>query len=83
MSKQLIGQAALLAEANQMIRQHEDFIHGMEVTDVEQRNDVLIFKGEYFLDSEGLPTPKSTAVFNMFKYLSHVLSEKYRLKTPV
>jgi len=83
MTKQPIEQAALIAEANQMIRQHEDFIHGMEVTDVEQRNDVLIFKGEYFLDSQGLPTPKSTAVFNMFKYLSHVLSEKYRLKTPV
>ncbi|EHC64960.1 hypothetical protein LTSEJOH_2418, partial [Salmonella enterica subsp. enterica serovar Johannesburg str. S5-703] len=27
----------------------------------------------------GLPTPKSTAVFNMFKHLAHVLSEKYHL----
>ncbi|HAZ8455472.1 TPA: DUF2498 family protein, partial [Escherichia coli] len=25
------------------------------------------------------PTAKSTAVFNMFKHLAHVLSEKYHL----
>jgi hypothetical protein len=40
---------------------------------------VLVFSGEYFLDEQGLPTPKSTAVFNMFKYLAHALSEKYHL----
>ena len=33
----------------------------------------------YFLDEQGLPTAKSTAVFNMFKHLAHVLSEKYHL----
>ena len=49
---------------------------GIEATGVEQRNGVLVFSGEYFLDEQGLPTPKSTAVFNMFKY-AHTLSEKY------
>lgn len=79
MQTQSIDSASLLAEANKIIREHEDFIHGMAVTSVEQKNDVLIFKGEYFLDEQGLPTAKSTAVFNMFKHLSHVLSEKYYL----
>ena len=45
-----------------------------------QKNGVLVFRGEYFLNEQGLPTPKSTAVFNMFKYLAHELSEKYRLQ---
>lgn len=74
-----IDSHSLLIEANKIICEHEDYIHGIEATSVEQKNGVLVFKGEYFLDSQGLPTAKSTAVFNMFKHLAHVLSEKYHL----
>lgn len=69
----------LLQEANKIMREHEDFLKGMLATDVIQKNGILIFRGEYFLDEQGLPTAKSTAVFNMFKHLTHVLSEKYHL----
>ncbi len=65
---QPIDRASLLIEANKLIRDHEDTPAGIEATGVEQRNGVLVFSGEYFLDEQGLPTPKSTAVFNMFKY---------------
>lgn len=74
-----ITRDVLLAEANKIIREHEDYMHGMEATGVEQKGDVLVFRGEYFLDKDGIPTPKTTAVFNMFKYLAEVLSEKYHL----
>ncbi|ELY6345280.1 YciN family protein [Cronobacter muytjensii] len=77
---QPIDRASLLAQANKMIREHEDYIVGMEATDVEQKNGVLIFRGKYFMDEQGLPTAKTTAVFNMFKYLAHQLSEKYHLQ---
>ncbi|EOC1287256.1 YciN family protein [Cronobacter muytjensii] len=77
---QPIDRASLLAQANKMIREHEDYIVGMEATDVEQKNGVLIFRGEYFMDEQGLPTAKTTVVFNMFKYLAHQLSEKYHLQ---
>lgn len=77
---QLIDKQSLIIEANKVIRAHEDFMHGMEATDVEQKNGVLVFKGEYFLDEQGLPTGKSTAVFNMFKHLAHVFAEKYHLQ---
>ncbi|BCG09347.1 MULTISPECIES: YciN family protein [Buttiauxella] len=77
---QPIDKQSLLVEANKVIRAHEDFMHGMEATDVEQKNGVLVFKGEYFLDEQGLPTGKSTAVFNMFKHLAHVFAEKYHLQ---
>ncbi|CNI01016.1 protein yciN [Yersinia massiliensis] len=69
----------LLAEANEIIRQHEDYIQGMQATEVEQKGPVLVFRGEFFLDADGLPTAKTTAVFNMFKHLAHVLSAKYHL----
>ncbi|AJJ64658.1 YciN family protein [Yersinia aldovae] len=69
----------LLAEANNIIRQHEDYLHGMLATEVEQKGPVLVFRGEFFLDEDGLPTTKTTAVFNMFKHLAHVLSAKYHL----
>lgn len=74
-----ITRQALLEEANNIIRQHDDYLHGMIATDVEQKSGVLVFRGEFFLDPEGLPTAKTTAVFNMFKHLAHVLSEKYHL----
>ncbi len=76
---QPIDRATLLAQANKMIREHEDYIAGMVATDGEQKNGVLVFRGEYFMDEQGLPTAKTTAVFNMFKYLAHQLSEKYHL----
>lgn len=76
---QPIDRQSLLAEANRLIREHEDTLKGIEAIGVEQRNGVLVFSGNYFLDEQGLPTPKSTAVFNMFKYLAHQLSEKYHL----
>ncbi|MTD39582.1 DUF2498 family protein [Erwinia sp. CPCC 100877] len=76
---QPITRETLLEEANKIMREHEDFIQGMVATDVAGKNGVLVFRGEYFLDEQGLPTAKSTAVFNMFKHLAHVLSEKYHL----
>lgn len=74
-----IARDQLLAEANEIIRQHEDYIHGMQATEVEQKGPVLVLRGEFFLNSDGLPTAKTTAVFNMFKHLAHVLSAKYHL----
>ncbi|MEG0056373.1 MAG: YciN family protein [Hafnia sp.] len=75
-----IKREALLAEANQIIKEHEDYMQGMEATEVEQKGDVLVFRGEFFFDEDGIPTRKTTAVFNMFKHLAHVLSEKYHLE---
>ena len=66
---QPIDRQTLLEKANKLIREHEDTLAGIEATDVVQRNNVLVFSGEFYLDEQGLPTPKSTAVFNMFKYL--------------
>ncbi len=76
---QPIDRQTLLEKANKLIREHEDTLAGIEATDVVQRNNVLVFSGEFYLDEQGLPTPKSTAVFNMFKYLAHELSDKYHL----
>lgn len=72
---QPIDRVSLLIEANKLIRDHEDTLAGIEATGVEQRNGVLVFSGEYFLDEQGLPTPKSTAVFNMFKYGAYAFRE--------
>ncbi len=76
---QPIDRQSLLEIANKLIREHEDTLAGIKATDVAQRNGVLVFSGEFYLDEQGLPTAKSTAVFNMFKYLAHALSEKYHL----
>ncbi|WP_367165537.1 YciN family protein [Kosakonia cowanii] len=78
-TSQPIDRQSLLELANQLIRAHDDTLAGIEATGVTQRNGVLVFSGEYYLDEQGLPTGKSTAVFNMFKYLAHELSEKYHL----
>lgn len=58
---QPIDRETLLKEANKIIREHEDTLAGIEATGVTQRNGVLVFTGDYFLDEQGLPTAKSTA----------------------
>ncbi|NGN97070.1 YciN family protein [Grimontia sp. S25] len=70
----------LLKIANEMIREHDAYIEGMNTDFVEEKAGVMVFKGEYFLDENGLPTPKTTAVFNMFKYLAHQLSKQYTIQ---
>ncbi|PMI63465.1 hypothetical protein BCU63_21560, partial [Vibrio splendidus] len=68
MTKKVIAEFDLLLIANQIIQSHDDYIEGMRANSVVEKDDVLIFKGEYFLDSNGMPTENTTAVFNMFKY---------------
>ncbi|PSW18371.1 DUF2498 domain-containing protein [Photobacterium sanctipauli] len=78
-TKKTISQDELLMIANQMIQEHDAYLDGMRATSVEERDGVLIFKGEYFLDDNGIPTEKTTAVFNMFKFLAHKLSPEFTL----
>ena len=77
--KERITETALLEMANKIIREHEDFIHGMRADSVEQKGDILVFKGEFFLAEDGTPTGKTMAVFNMYKLLAQQLSGKYTL----
>ncbi|AXY00712.1 MULTISPECIES: YciN family protein [Vibrio] len=77
--KKYIEEFDLLMIANQIIQEHDDYIDGMRATSVEEKEGVLVFKGEYFLDEKGMPTMNTTAVFNMFKYLAHHLSKEFTL----
>ncbi|MGY3569287.1 YciN family protein [Vibrio sp. SCSIO 43135] len=77
--KKAISSFDLLLIANQIIQEHDDYIEGMRADAVEEKDGVLVFKGEYFLDDQGLPTANTTAVFNMFKYLAHHLSKEFTL----
>jgi hypothetical protein len=78
--KSPINEFELLLIANQLIQEHEAYIEGMRADSVEEKDGVLIFKGNYFLDASGLPTANTTAVFNMFKFLAHRLSKEFSLK---
>lgn len=80
MTKKVIAEFDLLLIANQIIQSHDDYIEGMRANSVVEKDNVLVFKGEYFLDSNGLPTENTTAVFNMFKYLAHHLSKEFTLE---
>ena len=80
MTKKVIAEFDLLLIANQIIQSHDDYIEGMRANSVVEKDDVLVFKGEYFLDSKGMPTENTTAVFNMFKYLAHHLSKEFTLQ---
>lgn len=77
---QAISRQALLEKANALIKEHDDYLAGMQADDVSQQGDVLVFRGPFFLDDQGLPTAKTTAVFNVFKHLAVVLSPRYHLE---
>ncbi|GAL15988.1 protein YciN [Vibrio astriarenae] len=78
--KKTISEFDLLLIANQIIQEHDDYIEGMRADSVTEKEGVLVFKGEYFLDANGLPTQNTTAVFNMFKYLAHHLSKEFTIQ---
>jgi hypothetical protein len=78
--KEPITKIALLELANHIMKEHDDFLADMAVTDVSEKSGVLVFKGEYFLDEQGLPTAKTTAVFNVYKGLAQALSPQYTLE---
>ncbi|MDD6177264.1 MAG: DUF2498 family protein [Succinivibrionaceae bacterium] len=75
-----ISKKELLKKANELIKDDYEYMDGMKATDVVQNGEVLVLKGEYFLDEHGVPTPKTNAVFNMFKKVTTVLSKEYKLK---
>jgi len=79
-TKEPINKASLLELANRIMKEHDDYLAGMQVTDVNEKSDVLVFKGEYFLDEQGLPTARTTAVFNVYKGLAQALSPQYTLE---
>lgn len=78
---QPIEPSSLLMIANQLIQDHPNYLTGMRAFTVEERDHVLIFKGECFLDPQGMPTKQTPAAFNMFKYLAHQLSGQFSLLT--
>ena len=79
-SKVEIQAQELLLIANQLIQEHPSFVIGMRAHSVEEKDQLLIFKGEYFLDEIGLPTSRTTQAFNVFKYLAQTLSPQFTLK---
>ncbi|WP_165311686.1 DUF2498 family protein [Vibrio ziniensis] len=78
--KKTVSEFELLLIANQLIQDHDQYFEGLRADSVEEKDDVLVFKGNYFLDEKGLPTEKTTVVFNMFKYLAHQLSKEFSVK---
>ena len=79
-TKEPINKTSLLELANRIMKEHDDYLAGMQVTDVNEKSGVLVFKGEYFLDEQGLPTARTTAVFNVYKGLAQALSPQYTLE---
>lgn len=77
--KQPISTHDLLQLANNLIQSHDAYLDGMYADSVEEKDGVLVFKGNYFLDTQGLPTIHTTTVFNIFKYLATELSKKYTI----
>jgi len=77
--KQAINRADIIVLANAQLPEHEDFIAGIKVESVTEQHGVITFKGESFLDKDGLPTSKSTIAFNLYKWLCHHFSNKYTL----
>jgi len=77
--KQEINSADIIKLANAQLPEHDDFIEGVKVESVSEQHDVITFKGESFLDKDGLPTAKSMIAFNLYKWLCHHFSNKYTL----
>ena len=77
--RKTVSREEIIRLANEMIKKDWEYMDGMEVTSAMQRDAAIVLRGEFFLDDQGLPTPKTNAVFNMFHRVSVELSRKYRI----
>ena len=77
--KQAITSADLIVLANAQLLEHEDFIVGVKVQNIAEQHGFITFKGESFLDENGIPTTKSMIAFNLYKWLCQHFSNKYTL----
>lgn len=75
-----IAKKDLIAIANRIMKECDDYIDGIEVIDIRNSNEAFVFSGEYFLNEDGTPSPKTIAVFNVFKFLNTHLSQLYILE---
>ncbi|WP_114787119.1 DUF2498 family protein [Vibrio tetraodonis] len=78
--RKVISKFELLLIANHLIQAHDNYIAGMRADEVEEKDGVLVFKGQCFLDTNGLPTPNSPSAFNILKYLTLHLSNDFTLR---
>ncbi|MFM2480802.1 DUF2498 family protein [Celerinatantimonas sp. YJH-8] len=79
--KELISSDELVKLANHALKSHDDYIDGLVVYKAVQTPDAIVFKGENFLDEQGLPTAKSMAAFNLYKWLSYQFSAFYTVES--
>ena len=72
MERKPIAKNDLIAIANKIMKECDDYVEGIEVIDVRNSNEAFVFSGEYYLNDD--------AVFNVFKFLNHHLSQLYILE---
>ncbi len=80
MERKPIAKNDLIAIANKIMKECDDYVDGIEVIDVRNSNEAFVFSGEYYLNDDGTPSAKTLAVFNVFKFLNHHLSQLYILE---
>ena len=70
MERKPIAKNDLIAIANKIMKECDDYVEGIEVIDVRNSNEAFVFSGEYYLNDDGTPSAKTLAVFNVFKFLN-------------
>ncbi len=80
-SKKYISEFDLLLIANNIIQEHDDYISDIRADSVIEKDGILIFKGDCFLDDLGLPSEQTPIIFNLFKYLTLHLSKEFTLNS--
>ena len=77
--KTRISQGDIISLASETIQGFSEYIPGMTISSAQQEGEVIIFRGETFLDEYGLPTDTSKIAFSLYASLSDKYSETYQL----
>ncbi len=75
----LISAESMIDLATITMRDHAEYIEGMSISSVQQESDVLVFRGDFYLNAQGLPTEQTHAAFRVYKHLSTLFSSQYHL----
>nr|UVX43045.1 MAG: protein of unknown function (DUF2498) [Bacteriophage sp.] len=69
----------MLSIANSEIATIDGYFEGLSVTAVTQENDFIVFRGETFTDSCGLPSEKTKPALKVYRKLTEKYSPLYKL----
>ena len=75
--KRVLTQEALVSIANERLKLMPQYREGMQVFTATMQGEILVLRGEFFLDGSGTPTPQTVHALPVYDELAKALGSEF------